>query len=385
MATALPDARAYAPEVQVTVDSQELGPDETLDIIDLRVTLQKDQLGGFSITLDNAVAAYEQQSSSSRSVAMFKYTDRGIFDVTTEVTVAMGYAGNVQQLLFGEVATFAPTFPQGGLPMLTVTGADRLSLLRRSCPGNDVSKAFKNLADWEIAKRIADRHGLDFNATQQGLKHPIVMQKDKDDLDFLMERAKTIGYDLYIDINDQGNDRLNFVKPLDQSDSRPVQTFDYEWGTSLRSFSPQLKATRQVGSVTVRGWDPRTKQKIEYKATVADLPQTPGSGDTGPDKATDKSDVVVDMPVSSIDDARTRAVAMLERKANQFGTASGEVMGDPALRPGSIVNISGVGARFSGAYSVTKTEHVFGSGGYTTSFEVERIRENAKATQGNAT
>jgi hypothetical protein len=134
----------------------------------------------------------------------------------------------------------------------------------------------------------------------------------------------------------------------------------------------------------VRGWDARTKQKIEYKATVADLPRTPGSGDTGPDKAADKSDMVVDMPVSSIDDARTRAVAMLERKANQFGTASGEVMGDPDLRPGSIVNIGGVGPRFSGAYTVTKTEHVFGAGGYTTGFEVERIRENAQATQGKS-
>jgi len=372
---------AYAPAVAIKVGSKELSGPDTADIIDLRVTLEKDQLGGFSITLANAEPRYELRAKDRQTAtSLFKYSDSGLFELGAEIQISMGYAGQVKPILLGQISTLTPSFPQSGLPTLTVGGADRLTFLRRKKPGTGVSKAFKQRMDWQIAQEIAERNNLDFNATTTATtKHPIVMQKDKDYLDFLLERAKTVGYDVYMDVNpDTGKDRLNFIKPLDASDSRPVNEFTYDWGVALRSFSTSVTETRQVSAVTVRGWDPRTKQKLEATATTSDLPDTPGDGQAGPESASDKTDIIVDMRVASVAEARMRAIAMLERKAYLFVTGHGEVMGDPDLRPGSIVNLGKLGDTFSGSYTVKKTEHVFGSGGYTTSFEVERMRLNAK-------
>src|SRR5262249_11385889 len=155
---------------------------------------------------------------------------------------------------------------------------------------------------------------------------------------------------------------------------RPVDEFTYEWGVSLRSFTPRLRIGRQVAKVTVRGWDPRTKQVIEYTATAKDLPRTPGKGRSGAEvvagkEAGAKDERIVDLRVSTRDEAKTTAINLLERNANEFLTGTGEVMGEPDLRPGSIVNLGKLGDRFSGPYTVKKVEHQFGSGGYTTTFE----------------
>jgi phage protein D len=48
------------------------------------------------------------------------------------------------------------------------------------------------------------------------------------------------------------------------------------------------------------------------------------------------------------------------------------VVGLPDLRTGCVVQISGVGKRFSGRYFVTGTTHTIGDGGYTTRFECRR-------------
>ena len=51
-------------------------------------------------------------------------------------------------------------------------------------------------------------------------------------------------------------------------------------------------------------------------------------------------------------------------------TATGSTVGLPDLRAGSVVEIDGLGDRFSGRYFVTGTTHTIGDGGYTTQFDV---------------
>ena len=51
----------------------------------------------------------------------------------------------------------------------------------------------------------------------------------------------------------------------------------------------------------------------------------------------------------------------------------GVCIGNPKLRAGTLVEIEGLGERFSGAYYITTTEHAFRPGsGYRTTFTVRR-------------
>jgi phage protein D len=305
----------------------------------------------------------------------FKYSDAEIFEVGNRVHVLMGYADELRFMASGIISTVTPKFPESGPSTLGVTGVDAMLKLRDRKPvGSDVKK-FVNKMDWQIAQVIAARNHLDVKVTEDGPPQPLVIQKNQDDARFLMERAKRIDFDCYIRVDpDAGRETLYFVRPTDQRDTSPTRIYVFEWGKTLINFNPQLKLGQQVSQVTVRGWDPRTKSPIVYTATPNDLPKSSGGGDSGPElaakKLNNKQDVVVDLPVASMQEARDLAMSLLRERAYQYLTGSGQVIGLPDLRPGDNVELQGLGKRFSGEYYVTKVEHSLGSNGYLTSFDV---------------
>jgi uncharacterized protein involved in type VI secretion and phage assembly len=75
--------------------------------------------------------------------------------------------------------------------------------------------------------------------------------------------------------------------------------------------------------------------------------------------------------VTSQAEAAALAQSTLDRVANAWLEAEGRAMGNPAIRAGTKVQITGVGARFGGDYLVTKSTHVIrGGAGYETTFEI---------------
>ena len=86
-----------------------------------------------------------------------------------------------------------------------------------------------------------------------------------------------------------------------------------------------------------------------------------------------KSDIVVDQPVTSAQEARDLAISLLRERAYEYITGSGQVIGLPDLRPGDNVELPGLGKRFSGRYHVLKVEHSLGSSGYQTTFDVRNL------------
>ena len=293
----------------------------------------------------------------------------------------MGYANQLRFMASGIIQTLAPKFPESGSPTLAVSGADRRVKLRDRRPKPSDVKKFVNKRDWEIAQIIAERNQLESDVTREGEAHPVVYQKNLDDLTFLMGRAKRIDFDFYLRVDPTtGKDKLFFVKPTDNRDSRRTKTYVFEWGKNLINYSSQLTLNRQVASVTVRGWDPAAKQSISYTATPRDLPENPSQGSNGPqtarDRLADRQDFVVDQPVANAQEARDLAISHLRERAYGFLTGTGRVIGLPDMRPGDLVELRGLGQRFSGTsskpipYAVKKVTHTLGSSGYQTQFEV---------------
>lgn len=292
----------YAPDYLVLVNGQALHPDTKGDVLEVKVVMDIDNLTSFELTINN----WDDQTID------FKYSDSHTFDVGTPIEVWMGYANRLFSMVKGQVTALTPQFPASGSPTLSVSGLDGMFLLKDRKPLPSDQKLFVNMADWEIAQVIAKRNGLQVNVTKGLEKHDQVVQKNQDDVQFLMERAKRIDYDCYID-NDPttGAATLNFVTPTDSREGQKATYYEFTWGTSLISFSPQLTLSKQVSQLTVRGWDPKTKQTIVATATPANLPGGGGDGTSGPQAAAanvpNKQEVVVDSPVTSARGATWRS------------------------------------------------------------------------------
>jgi len=367
----------YAPEFVVEVENRPLSPESHADVREIKVELDLKDLASADLKLNN----YDDQKFD------LKYVDDRAFQIGNRVHVKLGYAERTVSVLRGYVITLAPDFPEDGSPTLTVRALDSLVKLKNSKPPSD-GVTFPRTTDAQIAKRLAQRHGLRCQTSDGGPVHELVTQRNVDDAVFLKERAALIDWQAYMEFDPRsGQDTLKFVTPADGRGADPVRTYVLAWGwlrnadvsPSLISFKPTITAGDQVQSVEVRGWDPDTKQAIVQKATPDNTPGVKQAGQiSGPDAAAligggeGRREVVVDRPVANADEALALARALLANRSYEFLTAHGRTIGLPDLRPGDNVEIHGVGAPFSTTYFVTHVSHVLNDKGFFTDFDARR-------------
>lgn len=365
----LPPVDYYAPNYRVEVGGKELDPETKGDVLDLKVVMEIENLTSFDLNFNN----WDDKA------LFFKYSDTNKLDLGQEVHIQMGYADKLVSMVRGLITSLTPRFPESGQPTISVSGQDKLFLLKDSKPREGDTPKYTGEADWQIAQKIAERHNMQAVVTREGPTHAEVIQKNQDDAQFLMERAKRIDFDVFVRTDpESGQDTLHFVKPTDGRDSRPIRSYEFVWGRSLIEFSPTLTLAGQVSKLTVRGWDPRTKQPITATADENDIPAGDGGGMTGPRAVRallasgSKQERVVDAPVTTEQEAKELAVSLLREKAYEFITGTGRVIGLPDLRPGDNIELKELGRRFSGRYYVKKVEHALGGSGYLTQFEVRK-------------
>ena len=365
----LPSTDYYAPNYKIEVEGRELDPASKGDLLEVKVTMDLKDLTHFDLNINNW---------DDKKLA-FKYSDTATFDIGNRVHVQMGYAGELKSMVQGIITSLSPRFSESGPPTLSISGQDNFVKLKDRKPKEGEQKLFVQMADWQIVQAIAQRNGLVPKVKQQGITHDIVVQKNQDDLAFVKERAKRMDFDCFIGIDpDTGKDALYFQPPTDTRDSSTVRVYVFEWGKSLINFTPTLSLNKQVGRVTVRGWDPATKAVIKYTAGTNDLPST-GSGENGPSaiqtRLADREDIIADHVVTSQQEAQDLAISLLRERAYSYITGTGQSIGLPDLRPGDNVELVGLGNRFSGSYYVLKVEHALGSNGYLTNFTVRNYQD----------
>jgi phage protein D len=351
----------YVPRFEVKVGARKLDREAVHDITRVSYHDSLDEIDGFEITINN----WDAQALA------FKYADSSLFDPGTRVELSMGYYGPepLRLMVTGEITSLDPDFPAAGQPTLTIRGLNLLHTLRRK----QESHAYTKVKDSDVAKTIAARLKIEPDApnAQDEDQHEYLFQDNKYDIVFLLERARRIGYDLFVDEpRDGGEPKLAF-KP--SSRVRRV-THELTYGRSLIEFNPTLSTARQVAKVTVRGWDNVAKEKIEATAERSELSTSRfggGSEDPGGSFA-DREEVITNRPVTSKAEAHTLALETLERIAKDMVTASGSTVGLPDLVTGAAIQVGGVTERFGGRYFVTATTHTIGESGYTTQFDCRK-------------
>ncbi len=356
----------YVPYFQVKIAGRPQGQDVIRDILSVSYKDNITELDSFEININN-------WDANTRN---FKYSDQQLFDPGKELELWMGYYGkdSLRLMVKGQITALRPSFPAGGGSTLAISGLNVLHKLRTK----QESHAYEKKTDSEVAKEIAGRLNIQLktNPAPDEKRYDYLLQDNQYDIIFLMERARRVGYALFVEEQGQNGQSqppvLVFGRSLDVR--RP--TYELRYGRSLIDFKPDLTTANQVGEVTVRGWDRVHKEKIEVTVKRSEI-GVKGVGEAGGQAAIEQSfnqrrEIIATKPVESKEEARTLAARTLEENAKDMVKASGSTVGLPDLRAGSIVIIDGAGKRFSGRYFVTATTHAIGDSGYTTQFECRR-------------
>lgn len=353
----------YVPAFEVKLDGRPPGRDVVRDILSVSYKDSITDIDSFDITINN----WDAQTRS------FKYSDSTLFDPGKRLELSMGYRDAQRTMLKGEITSLRPAFPAGGGSTLTISGLNILHRFRTQ----QESRTYIDRTDSQIAEEIGQRLHVDVETARAPgePRFPYLIQDNQYDIVFLMERARQAGYDIFVEERDDGG-AVRTVLACRPSTTVHRPTYRLSYGKSLIEFQPELTTANQVGKVTVRGWDNANKQPIEYTATRDQL-ATKGVGAAGGQAAIDKSveakaEIVATKPVGSQAEAQSLALQILEGIAKEMVKANGSVAGLPDIRAGTVLEVDGLGERFSGRYFVVASTHAIGDSGYTTQFECRR-------------
>ncbi len=320
-----------------------------------------------SIDVDDSLLLPDMFSVHLRDPS-FKWTDSDDFALGKSVEIAVRGESGTSKLLAGEITAIEPEFSQAAGPTVMIRGYDQSHRLHRS----KQTKTYVQETDSDIAKKIARECGLRAKIDSTREVHEYVSQDNQTDMEFIRERAERIGYQVYVE-----DGTLNFRQAPDTEPRVPV----VEWGIDLLEFEARLTTAQQVTGVIVRGWDPKTKKEIIGQATTPqDTPQV-GEQRAGGQAAkrafnVDSKEIVVDRPVATQSEADALAQSVCDEIGNAFIQAEGTCYGNPAVHAGAVVELKGIGQRFSGRYRITHAVHRYDDRGYTTQFTISGRRAN---------
>jgi hypothetical protein len=368
-------------------------PDQhTDDILSVEFTesIEKQQLATVNIEVLNVYDFVRQ---------FYRYTDippvlsagqLGVYPLIEygdTLALRFGYGADIDWVFEGIVTKVDVSFPADGESVVSVTATDKRDRLR--CQKKIASPLVAGGSEEQIIGQIVQQAGLRVAAPvlQNTPSNSGANRKaaDQDALQYVTDRANKASLELLC-----FGDTLFVYKPADT----PLSALRYVYRAGLTSFKPTFNGVGQPTEVRVVSQDPYTGQPVDVTVgtqQLQDLGLVPsGGGDTATDtiatagQGGEKTELVTNYLALSHDQAELLAAGILKRNIDKIITATGEVLGDPRIRPRVTLQIDGVG-RYSGLYYVTSATHRLGPNGYQTSFSVRHTSALAAAGAAAAT
>ena len=349
----LSDGLLYRSRPTVRVDSQEY-PEVSELIVGMEMTESEGGLSSLELRVSNI-------ASDTRGGADFAFENDRVLKLGAHIAVYSGDESSPAQIFQGVVTGLEAHFPSDGAPELVVLAEDAFQLARM----HRRTKVHENVSIADLAQRIAADVSLTPKVTGFTDKIGTQVQFDESDLAFL--RRLLARYDGDLQVVD---------KELQVSPRRDVRrgAVNLQMHSQLIRVRALADLAQQVTKVTVTGWDASQGQRVVGTSTGAHA--GPGSGRTGAQLLSnavgDRPHHLAHLAVTTRDEAQALADAAFDERARRFVSIEATTEGNPAVRVGTHVSISGLGGRFDNTYYVVRATHHYDViRGYQTAFDAE--------------
>lgn len=231
----------------------------------------------------------------------------------------------------GEVVGLEPVYKGGDKTIITIRAMNKLHRLLRKRK----SITFTDKTDQQILNQVVGDAGLTLewqHETSITYKH--VYQHNQSDLEFLRTRAARMGCHVWC-----VDTKVYCKQPELQSGPIATLNVDQQADAVLHRLAPRLNSSAIVNKVTVKGWNPETKELLTGNATVqgsklGSQTSVAGSGSLGNEET-----FTVDHPIWSAEEAKALAKARLQDASLSYITGEAEVAGNPTFDLGKVVKV----------------------------------------------
>jgi phage protein D/phage baseplate assembly protein gpV len=246
-------------------------------------------------------------------------------------------------LFSGEVTAVEHVYDPSRGRELRVRAYDLLHRLKKQ----QTARGFTDVTAEDLASELGSSVGLTVEASESGPTMPRLLQHRQSDFELLVEACRRSGLFLAVE-----GETIRLLTLAGFGDPVPLS-----WGSSLIEASVELNGERSARTVSATGWDLRRMEPHDAQAT------SPRSGRTA----------FAEVPPASVGGTAERllfdegtpddevagglAQADLDLRAASEVVLRGVALGDAALRPGAIVDVTGVDSSLQGRYVLTEVRH----------------------------
>lgn len=337
----------FGPTFQVIVDGQNLSQK---GVAISRVTVSTTVDASADVFYFDVVNAYDPLKREILWLEQY-------FSLGKYIEIKMGYVDKIETVFYGLITSVEVDLNPDET-LVTVRGMDVSFLMMKGVYSNTWNE--KKYSD--VVRMIGQKYLSDLRIDDTEKKISVITQDNETDFLFLTRLAEINHFNFFV-----VGKTMYFRKML--KDKQPV--IHLFFGENLQRFYVDMNIASQVNEVIVRGWDGLQNEVIVGKSTKVN--RLGSNAKTGPDimKALGKSNVeYIHANVDSVEEAKGKAEATLNKYAMELMTGEGETLGIPQLRAGRYVKIGGVGKKLSQPYYLTAVTHTIDQSGYVTSFRV---------------
>ena len=335
------------PQCYIKIDGSDLADTVFDDVIEVTVESSLHLASAATITF------FDDANAGREALTLI---DSAQFDLGKSVTISIKQENTTTQIFDGEIVEVEPEFRQDGIRYI-VRAFDKLHRLAR---GRKV-RTFTQVSDSDLVSQIAGEEKMSANVTSTTQIYDVIMQHNQTNLEFLQQRAAAVGHLLYVSAG-----KLEFHPP-----TSPASDVTVTWNEDLVAFSPRATAVDQVDSVSVRGWNPKTKEAIVGEASSEPAALVSNGTTVNGSTFGAAKHLVIEWPMPTQDAAQKLATSLRTSLKGRSIHAEGVTSGTPGIVAGKWLEVKKVGTKFNGKYFITNAIHTYGArGGYSTSFTV---------------
>ena len=374
----------YAPQYRIRIDGREIPPGLRGSVQSIKHETDLEKADSVEITIANLD---------------YRWSDHELLQEKMPFELSFGYAPDPLEVVFtGEINVLAPTFPMKTIPTIKITAHDLLNRLTRNRRDEGHQTSIPFVGNLPLPDDVVVQSALSslraetdpvggalsvlttlatyLLAPQIG-QGGVRIQESESDFEFLTRIAKENGWEMYVDHTAGAEGLVLRFKSLVE-DYSPVAIFNA--GTSIMDFEPRISVVGDVAAVSARIWVDSLKEEFvialgwDFDRSAFDIRVIPGAfgpiadllGLGGDDAPT------IDIKPSSFATAVQQLFREILPRLKNRHTGSLTVVGDPKLRPGELIGIGGVGARFGGMHRITSAKNTFDQSGYVSRLEVRK-------------
>jgi phage protein D len=351
---------AQAPGYKITIEGEEVDEAAFLSFVIERDMFQPDMA---AIVVSNQGGVFSNKK------------------VGQAIEVSVGDA--MTPIYKGEVVGLEATYKGGEKTRLLIRGMNKLHRLLR----HRKSVTFTDKTDEQILKQVVGDAGLKLEwKHEKSISYKHVYQHNQTDMEFLRTRAARMGCHVWC-----VGDTVHVKEPMLQGTPLAKVSIGVgeETAAAVKVFTPRLSSAGILKKVTVRGWNPETKDLIigDFSAQSSQLGSqnaVAGSGPLGGEET-----FTVDHPIWSKEEAVALAKARLVDLSLTYITGECELTGDANMELGKLVEIEAnaeadtkANDPFNGRYYIMGVTHRYlksnsAEGGFTTILRLARDAQKA--------